>query len=505
MEGGRPACDRTPACPATVVAGYRQCWSHLSVEDFADALDGLTPGADLDLRGTVAGTSLLSDILPRLRDASGELRIGSLNWDRVAFSSHVELRKVSFSGKATFTHCNFSQGATFATIRFADQADFSNATFGGPAILADVEFARDALFRECMFTEAKLSHIIAGKNISFEKANVSRLTISDAQSPSGSLTLSGLRATEDGEVEVKARFSAVRCKQAEFGGPARLQLATGPLWLTGSTFKGTAIVESWLPALAKEPGRANEPLLPIRSLRGVDAERLTLTDVDLSQCLMYGLRRPEELRLEGRWLFPRTPRGWHPRHGLPWRWTRRDALYEEHLWRGWAIATKDAEDPIDLDDPAMPCPPARLAVLYRQLRQGVEDARNAPGAADLYYGEMEMRRLSTDALDERALLTAYWLVSGYGLRASRALLLLAGVVLAATEVLQHAGFGRASHHPGFVDSLLYTAGSLLSLTISGHLPTTLSDWGQAMVISLRITGPVLLGLAALAMRGRLTR
>jgi hypothetical protein len=39
-------------------------------------------------------------------------------------------------------------------------------------------------------------------------------------------------------------------------------------------------------------------------------------------------------------------------------------------------------------------PPARLAVLYRQLRKAQEDAKNEPGAADFYYGEMEMRRLA---------------------------------------------------------------------------------------------------------------
>jgi hypothetical protein len=66
------------------------------------------------------------------------------------------------------------------------------------------------------------------------------------------------------------------------------------------------------------------------------------------------------------------------------------------------------------------------------LRKGRQDAKDEPGAADFYYGEMEMRRhargsasnrrrASSRGRVERGILTAYWLVSGYGLRAWRAL------------------------------------------------------------------------------------
>ena len=38
--------------------------------------------------------------------------------------------------------------------------------------------------------------------------------------------------------------------------------------------------------------------------------------------------------------------------------------------------------------------PGQIAGLYRALRKGHEDAKDEPGAADFYYGEMEMRRLA---------------------------------------------------------------------------------------------------------------
>lgn len=73
------------------------------------------------------------------------------------------------------------------------------------------------------------------------------------------------------------------------------------------------------------------------------------------------------------------------------------------------------------DGPAPALSPAYLAAIYRQLRKAFEDSKNEPGAADFYYGEMEMRRhdRTETPFSERALLWAYWLLSGYGLRAVR--------------------------------------------------------------------------------------
>jgi len=69
-----------------------------------------------------------------------------------------------------------------------------------------------------------------------------------------------------------------------------------------------------------------------------------------------------------------------------------------------------------------------------------------PGAADFYYGEMEMLRMASRAYPphrfENALLTAYWAVSGYGVKASRALLALPLVLAAAAILFVAVGFGR---------------------------------------------------------------
>jgi uncharacterized protein YjbI with pentapeptide repeats len=518
MGGNEQVCGHRDMCKAYRVAGADRCWAHLSVNVLETALGKLAPGNDLDFRNTTVKDDLLCSILDKLRDpGSGRLLIGAMRCDQATFTASVDICDATLTADAVFTGCIFGGAATFASVSFGGVADFSGATFGDDAIFENVTFAGAASFSDCKFSAAKFSSIEAAGDISFYKAALTSLALTTGRSAGlgGPLMLTGLRAA--GEVDVCAEASAVHCDHAEFAGPVRLQLAGAELWLDDSAFKQPAIVESWLRVprsqnQGKNRGKhiADEQLVRVRSLRGVDAEHLTLSDADLSCCLIYGLRRPEQLRLEGRCEFASTPRGWYLRwHFLPWQWTRRGPLYEEHLWRrttrlgrlGWTSAIP--AQPGDPQEP--PPPPARLAVLYRQLRQGIEEARNAPGAADLYYGEMEMRRLSTKGRDERWLLAAYWLVSGYGLRASRSMLVLGCLILAAAEALQRTGFGRHPHHPGYVDSLLYATGSVLSLDLSGHLPATLSDWGQVIRMALRIGGPVLLGLGALALRGRVTR
>ncbi len=156
--------------------------------------------------------------------------------------------------------------------------------------------------------------------------------------------------------------------------------------------------------------------------------------------------------------------------------------------------------------------PGAIAGLYRALRKSREDARDEPGAADFYYGEMEMRRHAHGRADhgdggsrgrvDRGVLTAYWLVSGYGLRAWRAIAWLAGVTVAFALAFHLVGFTRPPQPATYWTSLLYAFRSTISLTDND---VTLTAWGQLLQALLRLTGPVLLGLALLALRNRVKR
>ena len=447
---------------------------------------------------------------------------GYTNFRGMIFDDQVSFGDAVFNDDAHFEDTVFGGSAAFGGVQFPEEAWFYKAQFKDDADFGETKFTGHAWFQEAMFAkQAWFEKADIGGNASFIGAEfrghagltsahvLGRLWL-ESLSGDGELVLDEFRA--DGVVEVTGWWKKVKCSAAEFRGRVWFRLSGRELWLDDSAFVGPVsvpvTVESALDRSLERPGSPSGKRVLLRSLRGTDAEHLTLVDVDLSRCEMAGVRRPESMRLVGRCVFAPMPRGWCFRwRWLPWRWTAREALFEEHLWRhstgaptpaaGWA-----APDP---DEEIVIVGPDRLAVMYRQVRAVLEDARNEPGAADLYYGEMEMRRAAgrRDARwSEQLLLGGYWLVSGYGLRSSRALAGLAGLILAAAVVLRYTGFSGGTPH--FGQCVLYAAGSVVSLNL-GHVPSVLTSWGDVVRLVLRIGGPILLGLAALAVRGRVKR
>ncbi|MET8030654.1 hypothetical protein [Streptomyces avermitilis] len=278
----------------------------------------------------------------------------------------------------------------------------------------------------------------------------------------------------------------------------------------------------------------------VMTLSGVDAAHLTLTDVDLSECRFTGAVHLDQLRLEGRTTFSRPPTGWHRRGPAPLRWSRRHTLVEEHHWRAAARGQQPANggweaSPYHPDRAHIPGPET-VAVAYRQLRKSLEDSKNEPGAADFYYGEMEMRRHDRTGTTraERGLLHGYWLLSGYGLRASRAVGWLVAAMLITILLLM--GFGVPKDSPKqeatgtvppgggkvtfkidksdpqnptgdrltgerFEKALNVTLNSVVFRSSGQDLTTT----GTYIEMASRVSEPVLLGLAVLAIRNRVKR
>jgi hypothetical protein len=90
---------------------------------------------------------------------------------------------------------------------------------------------------------------------------------------------------------------------------------------------------------------------------------------------------------------------------------------------------------------------------------------------------------------DRGVLTTYWLVSGYGLRAWRALAWLVGITVVFALAFHLVGFTRPPQPASYWTSLLYAFRSTNSLTDD---QVTLTAWGQLLQALLRLTGPVLL-------------
>ncbi|WP_193384267.1 hypothetical protein [Streptomyces davaonensis] len=216
-----------------------------------------------------------------------------------------------------------------------------------------------------------------------------------------------MRTRWSSTAELRLRYATVDFAHAVFEYPLTIAAEANPFVLPD----GQPVDEQ---ALADAPDAA----VRMASLRGVDAAHLVLADIDLSRCLFAGTVHLDQVRLEGTCSFDSAPPHTHWRRQHPIRFTQRRTLAEEHHWRasqatavrGWNVAVFDAGH----------VGPAQLAPVYRALRKAFEDSKNEPGAADFCYGEMEMRRHDRTGTTraELRLLHGYWMLSGYGLRAS---------------------------------------------------------------------------------------
>jgi hypothetical protein len=335
-----------------------------------------------------------------------------------------------------------------------------------------------------------------------------------------------------------------------FGSPSVFAFAEGPSVISDYKNNPVGVLDDASASNVRnqQPWRTPHPVL--LDLQGTDVAELALTDIDLRVCSFRGALNLDQIHLEGP-IFLRTPAGWQVARSSSyfparWRWTNRLALAEEHRWRianesgvrtlGWcpyepreAQSSEEAEKqhtgpPEDGKTEAQ-----KIANLYRALRKSLEDRKDEPGAADFYYGEMEMRRRAADRLLEKALLTTYWCVSGYALRASRAIAWLMVVILVSSLLLVGFGFQaspRTTYAVVGVDSrgaLVYSARQERSLSYTSRFleaviysfqtttsllraPTTaLTSGGRIIDGVLRLLGPLLYGLALLSLRGRVKR
>ncbi len=107
------------------------------------------------------------------------------------------------------------------------------------------------------------------------------------------------------------------------------------------------------------------------------------------------------------------------------------------------------------------------------------------------------------ALSDLVVLTLYWAGSGYGLRASRSLATLALTIAIASVGLRFFGF---KPDPTYTRALFYSIESTSSLFRLPDAPgLEITYTGEFIQIVLRLLGPLLIGLALLAVRARVKR
>jgi uncharacterized protein YjbI with pentapeptide repeats len=471
-------------CIGVPLASGSKCLSHADDEQVDAALRRFSKDGTIDARGVRVSNNLLKRIIdaaPRKEGNPDRLYFKWAGFGHATFSDGAsfagvtfdwaDFRNATFGDGASFTRAVFGNGAMFGGADFGDSAWFGGATFGLEVGFAGATFGRDAGFGEAAFDEwAQFSYATFGDGASFVGATFDKwaqfvgTTFGDQAffvgatfgdwATFGPLTVTGemtlaqtvfergpaLRISADrlwcdhmrllDGALIELRWTEVRLDETSFGGPTVLA-GVGP-------FEEVAD-EALLPRIRRTWRTARPRVL---SLRGSDIANLVLANVDLRACRFTGAHHVDQLRLEATIDFADRPSGLRAGWALPplWRWTRRRTLAEEHYWRraqrkhhGWYPRACRVRRPSyrerALRSATPPLRPADLALLYRALRKGREDAKDEPGAADFYYGEMEMRRHDhTAPLAERFVLWLFWLSSGYALRASRALGWLLGVL-----------------------------------------------------------------------------
>lgn len=492
-------------CGAATVA-HGLCLGHLSEDQRAQYLADLSPGAPIYARGVTFSGGLLYDLLMAL--------IGNRECPEV--------------GEADFRGATFTEWANFMGAEFKDHASFNQATFAEGADFQSTSF-KDATFNEATFAK-----LVSFRHVTFRFVNFRGTRFSAKAQLRCSARIIDLHGAQvSGDLQLEAVADYINASELRATSQVSMRLRGARVDLSDAVFTASVAIHGFPDLMSDVADSGPTGPVSLTSLRGTDADRLVLTDVDLSRCLFSGMQNLDRLHLDGRCVFASDPRG------------TRQVLAEEHHWRARQSSRKAAawraqppsrpikrrrrrtmELPYEND----PIPPARIEVLYRQLRKALEDAKNEPGAADFYYGEMEMRRSSAHGRS-KLLLWLYWASSGYALRARRALSWLAVLIAIAVSTITIIGVpGKptdlkasgtlttaagpepvqiAVHQAKPITSLPARAENATEVTLNAVIfrspDTQLTAPGRYIDIVVRILGPLLLGLSLLAIRNQVKR
>lgn len=379
--------------------------------------------------------------------------------------AEVSCRDTVFEGPVSLRNARLNNGLTMTGATFKAEVDFTGCTSLGDLDLSECVFKQATSLGDLFIADhhrLNLDRVIARGPLAVN-VNTRNVGAGGEMVGGGMLAVSCYRADFTQGLHLWANHAFVLLERARFGGPSTV-------WAPGG-------------------------YTDLMSLWGTDCTNLTVSGLDLSHCQFVGAINLDKLVID---MWPTAlvdPIGF----GL----TARRYLYDEIIWRrGHENVLEDRPLfprmwlPYQLSDWG---PSAHeVASAYRALRKGREEAKDEPGAGNFYYGEMEMRRHSTNIRSERWLLWLYWAVSGYGLRASRALALLLAVLLGGAGLL--AGFGFPESR-SYGSSLLYAVETTVG--IARDTPTTTA--GDVLRIVFRILLPLLAGLVLLAIRGRVKR
>ncbi|MDT0489738.1 pentapeptide repeat-containing protein [Streptomyces griseus] len=458
------------------------CLVHMEEDERREHLaQEAIPGVPVSYAGTRFSSALFQQVL----SAYGH-HFGDVSFEGAVFYEPADFTGVAFEGRPSFAYCSFLEHANFSGVDFGPTRDF------GPIYCRTSISLRDAIFQAPVLMQIASSH----------------------------LNCVGVRW--ESTAVLKFRGEIVDMERSVMQQPVAVSAASMPFF-AGRAPRGSLRVDS-------------EPLVPrLLSISGVDASQLTITDFDLSECVFTGAFNLDQISLGGENDFGDSPSGVHWKGIIPRRFSSRRVIAEEHYWRSDRAESRGIRSPWKsnpTDVLVVNHGPRHVGANYRQLRKAMEESKNEPDAADFYYGEMEMRRCDPGRPKaERALVALYWAVSGYGLRATRALVALVMAMMVTCFLL--VGFGIPMEDPlqevrsdGAARMVIETPDAELTNAIRDRFSfersekaikvtldsvvfrsggQNLTQFGSYVEMISRVVGPLLLALCLLALRSRIKR
>jgi len=527
-----------PANLDNVTIDQAAIWTSLETTQLLQFVRGKV-GTNLDLRYAkcagiwisfteIVGTAFFSQASFDENLDSGEAQRHLGRFDDCRFRGAADFTEVRFPWETTF-----GGYADMVPAQFDGHVNFSGSTFGSSThggrhllqrlVFKSVTFDNCKFYGRVSFANSKIeSHVTIG-GVRVQAGQLSKeqeANGNDHLFPATNLDLTQLRLPEGGElidigVEGSMAFSCVELGGSFEGGGITVseellvsgttfqyfpfQVEAKELRLSRCQFARGGVISGNSTSLSIVECDSRQPMsvvttagtpISLKTLDRTNVENFTFVGVDFSKAALSGAINLDKIRIQGQLRYLRAPRLFGQ---------GREAILDEALareGRRWRkLVRPQSGDDVRED-------PRNVASLYRALRKNREDSKDEPGGADFYYGEMEMRRAGARRLSaEWFLLNSYWLVSGYGLRAWRALLVLSIVVFSGGILLREHGFPRRASLDR-VESTIVFAETSIGLS---RLPDNLTTWGSVILISGRLLCPILIALAILALRGRVKR
>jgi uncharacterized protein YjbI with pentapeptide repeats len=472
-----------------------------------------------------------------------EFRQGA-KFEGTRFEKGASFQEATFDGYTTFANATFVADTSFSLTEFGDICSFEDATFetrgdftvaefnattlfhraqGGVLNLRNAKFRDSLIFRGSQLNEVRAYGAEVDGLVSFRNTELTRtggLTFDQAVI-SGAFDLRN--AVFQDSVQLGASFrdrcvidtctfeqgadfsdsdfhgpltirnsgfeSGLSLNLCYFGDTTRIEDITVPgkgVSFKRSTFAADTFISSGL----GKPPIFEGATLDFSELQLDSSNAFRLINADLSQARLLDT----DVRL-----IDFAGVNWQPKSRDGWE---TGEVYDERL-------------ELVKDEPDWP----RLEVLYRGLKQAYEDQRDFGRAGDFHYREKEIKRLNPKTPRPKwFLLSAYYAFSGYGerLRAGGwfvALVLFCAIttlaigleseIVAAGERVRNTDGNLTWRLDNLFSSILYSL--QVAFVRRPENFSTSSHAADFVRLFTMVTGPILIGLFALAVRQKLKR